>query len=397
MSDRIAVTGVAVLTPLGDGLEAFGQALREGRDAIAPADEAGGVGQALIADFDPARYATVRGMRVYHRNTQLGICAAKLALDDAGLEPEQLDADRFGIVTASTYAHLDTLLAYDESLLKAGVQRTNPTLMPLGLPSAPGAAVALAFAAKAFSITLSDGGASSLAALGLGAHLVADDRGDVCVVVAGGGPSADLVAAAREAGMTASADEFRVLDEQSCGMAFGEAAAAFVLERADRARARGAAARALVAGHANRFAADPKALAAALERACTSALRTAGVAPSGLALAGTGADGLPSRDAAEAEALLSVLGPEAGRCPIAAVKANLGETFDAAGLLQSAAAVSALQSGTAAPVARLSQPALKGLCYPLEATALGSGATLLTSTSFTGACSALVLTRPDER
>lgn len=393
----VVVTGASVLTPLGDQLETLAQALREGRDAIEPASELTGTGEARLREFDPGRYATVRGMRVYHRTTQLGICAAKLALDDAGLKLDQLEPERFGVVTASTYAHLDTLLTYDEGLVTVGLQRTNPTLMPLALHSAPGAAIALAFGAKAFSITLSDGGASSLAALGLGARLLLDDRAHICVVVGAMGLCRELATSAQAAGMTATAEVFRVLDERSSGMAFGEAAAALVLERADRARERGAEPKALIAGYASTFATDPSRMDHALERACATALRAAGAEPAQLALVSTGANGLTQHDDAHARALLAVLGPAASHAPILAVKANLGETFDVAGLLQSIVALTSLRSGIAPAIARLQRPRVPGLCYPVEATPLGAGHALVTATSFTGACSALVLAKSDER
>ena len=393
----VVVTGVSVLTPLADQLDALTQALCEGRNAIEPASESPAAGEARLRDFDAARYATVRGMRVYHRTTQLGICAAKLALDDAGLQADQLDAERLGLVTASTYAHLDTLLAYDEGLVTVGLQRTNPTLMPLALQSAPGAAIALAFGAKAFSLTLSDGGASSLAALSLGARLLNAGRADVCIVAGTTGSCRELLSSAQEAGMTTSAERFAVLDERSNGIAFGEAAAALVLERADHARARGATPRASIAGGASTFAADPSRIDGALARACAGALRAAGAGPAQLALVSTGANGLIAHDDAHARALLALLGTDASHAPLLAVKANLGESFDVAGLLQSIAAIASLRSGIAPPIARLQRPRVRGLRYPVELTTLGAGHALVTATSFTGACSALVLAKPDER
>lgn len=395
---RVVVTGASSLTPLADQTAALSSALLAGRDAIEPAAEPEGTGESRLRDFDAARYATIRGMRVYHRFTQLGICAAKLALDDAGLAADQLQPERLGVLAASTYAQLDTLLEYDHGLVSVGVQRTNPTLMPLALQSTPGAAIALAFGAKAFSLTLSDGGGSSLAALSLAARLLADDRADACVVAGAMGPCRELMAWAQHAGMAASAQRYAVLDEASSGIVFGEAAAALVLERADRAQARGAVPKCLIAGGASRFASDPARMNEALERACAGALRQAGVEPQRLALVGTGANGLREHDDAHARALLAVLGSAAGRVPLSAVKANLGETFDASGLLQSIAAIASLRSGVVPPIARLRSPCWRGLRYPVEPSALASDTrhALITATSFTGACSALVMAMPDE-
>jgi 3-oxoacyl-(acyl-carrier-protein) synthase len=390
-TEAVVVTGIAALTPLGDRISALTEALREGRDAIQATAEPFQIGEARLRDFDPAHYANVRGMRVYPRTTQLGICAAKRALDDAGLKPGQLEPERLGLVAASTHAHLETLLAYDEGLVTVGIQRTNPTLMPLSIPSALGAAVALAFGAKAFSITLSDGGASSLAAIGLGARWLADDRARACVVVAAASPCRELMASAAESKLTATADRFRVFDEQSCGLVFGEAAAAVVLERASFARERGAEPKAFVSGYASTFALEPSRTAHALEHACSAALRRGRVEPGQLALVSTGANGLPEHDAAEARALLAALGPVAARPPIIAVKANLGEMFDVAGLLQSIVGIAALRSRTAPGIARLRRPSVPGLRYLAEPGPLSGDYALMTAISFSGACSALVL------
>jgi 3-oxoacyl-[acyl-carrier-protein] synthase II len=133
----VCVTGVGLLTPLGDGCAAVAEALCAGRTALAPAPELEGAAQARIADFDANRYAKIRGMRLYNRATQLGICATKLALADAGLEASPLPPEQLGLVEASTLSHLDTLVEYDRSLVVNGTQRSNHSLMALSIPTAP--------------------------------------------------------------------------------------------------------------------------------------------------------------------------------------------------------------------------------------------------------------------
>jgi 3-oxoacyl-[acyl-carrier-protein] synthase II len=412
----VAITGMSVITPLGDSVPALCEALEAGRRAIEPSAEVPGSGEARLRDFDATRYANVRGMRVYNRGTQMGIAAAKLALTDAGLEPAvigttptpgggaSLDPLKLGVVTALTYGHMDTLIEYDRSLISVGVQRTNPALMPLGIPNAPGSAIALSYQAKAFSITLSDGGASGLEALALAARLLASGRASVCLVVSVFSRAQELLVSAQRAGMLAPEGAFNVFDRDARGTAFGEVAAALVLERAADAQARGAALestapalrdgsviKGLVLGHGSAFALEPAQVERALARACGAALRQAGVLPGQLALIVAGANGQPERDAAEARALLSALGAAAAQPVLGAVKANLGESLDASGLLQAIAALCALARGKAPKIAGLSQPAVPGLRYALETSALESGPALLTATSPSGACSALVL------
>lgn len=387
----VAITGLSVFTPFGVGQAALMLALDQGRVAVGSVTRASEVGLASIEEFEPQQHSNVRGMRVYPRATQLEICAAALALVDAGLAGDALDATELGLVTASSYSHLPTLIEYDRGLVALGMQRTNPTLMPLGLPSAPGAPTALSLSAKAFSITLNDGGASGLAALGLGARALAAGRAQACVVAGAFTPFAELLQSASRAGLTASAERFRVLDRDAAGMAFGEAAAALVLEPAERARERGRASLGVVRGDASRFSAHPAGLSGALARASAAALKGSRLAPERLALACVGASGIPRHDDAHVDAVTSTLGAHAARVAVAAPKANLGESFDSSGLVQAIVALSALRSRRAPPIARLAAPRVPGLRYPREPAELSSDAALLTAMSPSGSCSALVL------
>jgi len=390
----VAVTGASVLTPLGDSPSTLFAALLARRTAVVPLADLGGAAGAAIADFEATRYANVRGLRLYNQPTRLAICAAKLALADSGVEAAGLPKEQVGVILASTFGHLETLIEYDRSLVTVGPQRTNPALMPLAIPSAPGAAIALAFGAKAFSVTLSDGGASSLDALGLGAALVGGGRAKACVVVGAFSACRDLVLAAGRAGLLAQASDYRVFDRRRSGLAFCEAAAAVVLERPEDARARGGRPRALLGGQASTFASDPGRLAPSLGRACEKALRAAGVTPAEVDLVCSGASGSRPGDAAEAHAIADVLGGAAARVPVSAPKANLGDSWDASGLVQAVSAISAMESGKAPPIVGLEDAEVPGPNYLLEEASLAVHHALVTSISHDGACSALVLSRP---
>lgn len=434
----IAVTGMGVLTPLGDSVTSLLESLQAGRRSVQPAPEPelAGVLESRIADFDAVRYANVRGMRIYNRTTRLGISAVRLALTDAGLAeagagagatsaPGAVRSEELGVIVASTFGHLDTLMEYDRSLATDGIQRTNPALMPLGLPSAPGAAIALSFVAKAFSITLADEGASSLDAVALGARLLADGRARVCVVVGAFAPFLELTLAAMRSGILAKSGHLRVFDRGRAGTAFGEGAAALVLEREADARLRGAPIKGLVVGQASTFASRTAASgaaatggaangstegaadggAAAISRACVLALGTARIDPSQLGVVSSGANGSVAGDLAEALALREALGASAGHTPVIAIKGNLGEGLDAGGLLQAIVALSALRSGQAPPglppILELAEPEVPGLRYARAesgSSARGGGVkgrhALVTATSSTGACSALILAVP---
>ena len=318
----------------------------------------------------------------------------QLALTDAGLAPGAIPAEELGTVTACTLGHLETLLEYDRSVATQGPLRGNPALMPLSLPSSPGAAVALSFGAKAFSMALA-GATAGLDALGLGARMLAGGRARACVVVASFGLSPELALAASRAGWLAPGGEIRPFDRRRSGTALGEGAVALVLERAGDARARGAVLQVALAGQASAFAPDRPSAVAALERACAAALDQAGGPELGLVSAG--ASGSVEGDRSEAQALRTVLGAGGGRVPVTAVKSCLGESFDAGGLFQCLAALGAIRSARVPPIRGLEQPEAEGLRLVQRELEVPIGHALVTTTSTDGGCAAAVLSRIDER
>ena len=389
----VAVTGIGVLTPLGDSVAKLMDALCAGQSSVVPVQTPVPSAQSIISDFEATHYANVRGMRIYNRSTRLGICATRLALVDAGLENSGFPGEQLGVVMASTFGHLDTLIEYDRSLFMQGPSRTNPALMPLAIPSAPGALIALSFGAKACSITLADGGAGGLDALGLGARLVRSGRTRACVVVAALGHFDGLILSSSRAGLLAPSDAFRVFDKRSQGTAHGEGAVALVLESAEDAQKRGAMSKGFVTGQASTFTGDRSRLDQALGKACAKALRAACVEAGDIGLASSGANGIVDVDRAEALALLSTFDGASAKPAVTAVKAALGETLDVGGLLQVVVALSALAGGLAPPISGLRDPAYEGLRYLPQPRPIDQGHALVTSTSRTGSCSAVVLSR----
>ena len=231
MSDSasVAVTGMGVITPLGDTVASLMESLGAGRTSVAALASPALVAGSPLHDFEATRYANVRGMRIYNRATRLGICATRLALQDAGLEDAGFPGERLGVVMAGTFAHFDTLIDYDRSLMTQGPSRTNPALMPLAIPSAPGAIIALSFGAKACSITLADGGAGGLDAIGLAARLVRAGRVGACIVVSALAFFDELILSSARAGWLTGAEDFRIFDRASRGTAIGEAGVALVV------------------------------------------------------------------------------------------------------------------------------------------------------------------------
>jgi 3-oxoacyl-(acyl-carrier-protein) synthase len=246
---------------------------------------------------------------------------------------------------------------------------------------------------KAFSITLANGDVSGLDALGLAMRLLQQGRARAAVVVSSASLCNEIVLSASRAGWLAEAQNVRVFDRDTRGAAVGEAAAALVLETLARTAERGGKPKAILGGQASRFAPRREFVSAALSRACRRALELADSTPADIALISSAGNGVPDTDRVEALALLDVLGGE--KPPVVAIKATLGETAECSGLLQTIGAISALSTRTAWPIPRLRTPAVPGLNYAMDAIPISGSQALVTSTSLTGACSALLLSLPN--
>ena len=245
--------------------------------------------------------------------------------------------------------------------------------MPLGIPNAPGSAIALSYVARAFSITVSDGGASGLEAIALGARLLEGGRADVCLVVSAFSRCQELLLSAQRAGHARARGALRVFDREAHGTAFGEVAAALVLERAADASARGARpVKAACSATPRRSRSDAAQVDERRSRArCTDALRRAHVEP------GTARPALPRRQRpARARCRRSARADRrarpCGRAPAGGRDQGQPRRIArrqraAAGRCSRSARCSA---GKAPKIANLAQPAQPGLRYALETTAL---------------------------
>jgi 3-oxoacyl-(acyl-carrier-protein) synthase len=388
-SHAIALTGAGVVTPLGDDLTRIMEALREGQAAPTTAS-----GSLVIPTFDANHYANVRGMRVYSRATQLGIAAGALAMAQAKLSESGFSSDQLGLVMGSSFGHLDTLAEYDFGLVTKGMERTNPALMPLAIGSAPGAATALAFQLRGCSVTLSQGAASGLDGIALAARLVARGRLRACLVVGAFAPGGLVDGEVKASERRVEPRNARVFDASSRGVMLAEAGAAVIVESLASARERGAEVLGIVRSHAGAFASAAQELPNALAAATSRAMEQAALGDEHIALISSGASGLPAEDAAHALAATVAAQGHASieQQPwVIAPKANLGESHDAAGILQVLIGLSALRSGTAPGVVGLETPRVGGPRYALKTCSIEQGALLATGTTGTGATSALVL------
>ncbi|HSC62872.1 MAG TPA: beta-ketoacyl-[acyl-carrier-protein] synthase family protein [Caldimonas sp.] len=364
----IAVTGSGVVSPIGNDLAAFDAALFAGRSAVrAHALDLPGLDVPAVpvaaTQFDAA--AVVAPSRVpLDRGTAMALFAADQAAANAGLVPAAFDAERLGIFWGSGMAGAATFETTCRSLF-ADHRRMRPSSVVTTMPNAPVAEIALRFGARGAALAYACACASS--AVAIGEAMRAIRAGWIDVAIAGGSESlltpgvlaswqamrvltllatgADADASARRACRPFAADR--------AGFALGEAAAAFVLESTEHARARGAPTRFDLVGYATNcdglHITQPD--AAGQARAMRAALADAGLSPDAIGYVNAHGTATTAGDAAEAESIARVFG--ANGVPVSSTKAIHGHLLGAGGAVELLAAARALATGCVPPTANV--------------------------------------------
>lgn len=389
MSDdrrRVMVTGIGLMTAIGQGAAPTWENILEGRSGIGPlraydpAPLRTGIG-AEIPDFDPTQWANRRTLRMLCRGDQLALAGATLALRDAGLDGESDLGQRAGLFLGSNkemprmdelIAQLQAVRAEDGTpdLYKLG-QTASSVIAPLffveGLQPAAGFHISEKYGirgANAYFAGTADAGAM---AIGRGMRTVR--RGEADIVLAGGYDDATgwwamskmdglgVLSTRTDLGQEA----FRPFDRDRSGSVFGEGAALLVLEEREHALARGAHCYAEVTGYGAGNDCvrppSPQARARGLSRAIVRALDDAGgVFHDGGYIAAHGCATVQG-DASETLALHDALGTAAKAAQISSIKPQTGHLVGGAGALNAAVTALALNSGVVPATQNLHNPA----------------------------------------
>jgi 3-oxoacyl-[acyl-carrier-protein] synthase II len=277
--ERVVVTGLGAVTPLGDDVASTWTALLAGRSGVRQLSESWAyelpVRIAAPAKTDPAATIPARQIRHMDRSGHLALIAAREAWQDAGAP--QVEADLLGVSIGSGVGGLGTTLSANDTLRKEGWQRLSPFTVPMLMPNGAAAWVGIELGARAGVHTAVSACASSAEVIGYGMHMIRSGRAD-----AGGAEAAILpVPIAAFAVMRALSlrnDDperaSRPFDKARDGFALGEGAGAVVLESEGHAAGRGAVVRAVAAGVG--YAADAYHLAQAAQDGSGSAMAIQG-------------------------------------------------------------------------------------------------------------------------
>lgn len=368
MSD-VVITGLGVVTPIGTGVEAFWNGLVTGASGGSPIDSFDASEYpvriaAEVKDFEPTNWIDAREVPRTDRFCQMGVAAACLAWEHAGLD--DVDRDRVGVIVGSGIGGLGTIEEQHRALLKGGPRRVSPFMVPRLMPNAAAAAIAMRFGVTAPNYSVASACATGAHAIGEALQLLRAGRADI--VLAGGCEAAitplSVAAFARMGALSTRNDDperaSRPFDKDRDGFVFGEGAGVLVLERAEAARGRGAEPIARLSGYGATSDAfhvtqpDPDGRGAT--KAMELALEDAGLTPQDIDYVNAHGTSTPYNDRVETLAIKQALGNEAKRIPVTSTKSQTGHLLGAAGAVEAAATALMLQRGMVPPTINLETP-----------------------------------------
>ena len=374
---RVVVTGMGVLSALGNDVASTWDGLVAGRSAITTIDAFDPsrltvqiAGQ--VRDFDSSRVLDRKEQRRTDRYIQFGLVAAREAMDQAGL-PERLEGDlaeRTGAILGTGLGGVGTL--YDGFAINAlrGPDRISPFLVPMGIPNVGAGQIAINFGMTGPNFATVSACATGGHAIGEASETIRRDDADIMLA---GGAEAGIFEvliggfAAMRALSTRNDDPAgasRPFDTARDGFVVGEGAGVLVLEELEHARARGATPLAELVGYGATADASHITLPApggiGAVRAARRALVKAGLDASDVDHVNAHATSTPEGDRAELQAIRTILGDHAADVPITANKSMIGHTLGAAGAIEAIATVMTLRERCIPPTINLTDPDPEG-------------------------------------
>jgi 3-oxoacyl-[acyl-carrier-protein] synthase II len=369
--ERVVITGMGVITPLGLTAKDFWSALSSGVSGVGPVtrfdvtDFRTRIG-AEVKGFDPYSHFEPKEARRLPRFIQYGLAAAHEACEEAGLRPGAFDANRGGVVVGSGIGGIEVIEQQHAILMREGARRVSPFFVPYEIINMAAGKISMYFDLRGPNSAVVTACATANHAIGDGYHVLRRGEADVMIVGGTEAPITPLSFAgfcSMKAMSTRNEDPQRAsrpFDRDRDGFVMGEGAGMLVLERLSYARRRGVPILAEVIGYG--MSADAYDMVSPPEdgdgaaRSMEAALRSANIARDEVSYVNAHGTSTPIGDAAESRAIRKVFGDGAERIPVSSTKSMTGHLLGAAGAVELIACVLAMQHGRLPPTINLDTP-----------------------------------------
>ena len=368
---RAVVTGMGAVTPLGLTAREFWDNLVAGRSGVGPmtlcdptdypcriAGEATG--------FDPGQFINPREARRMARFSQLGIAAAMMAVEDAGLDMGRIDPFGVGVLLGNGNGGFPTIEENCRVLVEKGGMKMSPFFFPMILPNMASANVSRVLGARGYNSTVVTACSASNQAIGDALQKIRNGTADV--MLTGGteagisqlGLSGFAVMRALSTRNDAPQEASRPFDAQRDGFVPAEGAAILVVESLEHALARGANILCELAGFGwssdDYHQVQPEESGTSTIMAMRWALEDAGVTPDEVDYINAHGTSTPLNDAVETASIKSYFGDLAGSIPISSTKSMIGHSLGASGALEAVACIRSITDGVIHPTINYEHP-----------------------------------------
>lgn len=359
--NKIAITGLGVISPIGVGKQSFFQGLQDGRSGIKRVTlfDTSTIRSKLageISDFNPEKILDQKGLRNLDRSTTLVLAAAKLAVEDGRLEISSNNTDRLGVVIGSTMGSVCSISDFDRQALKEGPRSVNPALFPNTVINSPASQISIRLGIKGFNTTISSGFTSSFDAIEYAMNFLRLGRAQAVLV----GAVEELCEQTYKgfykigflSGSRGGEEICSPFDRRRNGAIIGEGAAVFLMEPYLSARERCAQIYGLISPIESTF--DPGSYhrynlrATGLIEVIKAAVEMSGKSLNDIDYISSAANSTVGGDYCEAKAIRSVCFRKR-KMVVSAVKSMLGESFSAGGAFQLASALFSIAKQCVAP------------------------------------------------
>ncbi len=407
---RVVVTGLGMVTPVGNTVSTTWEAIVNGQSGVGPIETfdteafatrfGGAVKDLVVDDYFPAKEA--RKMDVF---IQYGMVAAIQAIRDAGLEAQgPRDLDRAGVAIGSGIGGLQTIELNRDIVRDKGPRRISPFFIPAAIINMVSGNVSIRYGYRGPNIAVSTACTTGTHNIGLAARMI--QYGDADLMVVGGAEMATTpgglggfsAAKALSTRNDAPAAASRPWDRDRDGFVLSDGAGVLVIEALEHAKARGANIYAELTGFgmsadAHHMTSPPEAGDGAAA-AMRNALRDAQIDPANIQYVNAHGTSTPLGDVAESRAIEAVFGPAAKQVAVSSTKSMIGHLLGAAGAVEAVFSVLAIRDQVAPPTINLDNPdPACGLDYvPHEARSMEIQSALSNSFGFGGTNGSLLFT-----
>ena len=368
---RVVVTGVGMISPLGLDTASTWEGIitgKSGADSITLFDASNHETKfaAEVKGFDPNNYINRKEVRRMDRFTQFAVAAGLEAHKHSGLQIDESNRDEIGVIVGSGIGGLITLSEQMRILLEKGPDRVSPFMVPMMISDMAAAQISITLCVRGLNFCPTSACSSGSDAVGAAYETI--KRGDCVAMFAGGSEavitpvgiagfnSARALSTRNDSPKTAS----RPFDAQRDGFVLAEGACILVLEDLDFARRRGAKVLGEIIGYGASSDAyhitAPEENGDGATRAMRMALRKAGLQPSDIDYINAHGTSTPLNDKIETKAIKAVFGDYARKIPISSTKSMTGHMLGAAGAIEAAICIMAIQNGIIPPTINYANP-----------------------------------------